>query len=127
MITVIIGLELGYCFFKCPIFVIRQLFYFGFEVVLKLFFRNAANGCVLWLKTDVAQIVEHGEEGYLGKLGNARDEHKLLIFVICLQDGEDVPVDCGAFFVMRRFPGMLQGRIVFIHKDGHLLSGLLEG
>ncbi len=45
------------------------------------------------IKTDVAQIVEHREERNLRKLGDARDEDKLLVFVISFENGKHLSID----------------------------------
>ncbi len=73
------------------------------------------------LKADVAQIVEHREERDLRKLGDAGDEDKLLVFVICLENGKNLSIDSGTCFVLRSLPGMLQWRVVFIDENGNLL------
>ena len=72
-----------------------------------------------------AQIVEYREERNLGKLGDTRNEDKLLVSVICLENGKNLTINSGTCFVMRSFPRMLQWRVVFIDEDGNLLSGLL--
>ena len=59
------------------------------------------------------------------KLGDAGDEDKLFVFIICLENGKNLSIDSGTCFVIRSLPGMLQWRIVFIDEDGNLLSGLL--
>ncbi len=85
------------------------------------FLRNTADGCIFRLKADVAQIVEHREERNLRKLGDAGDEDKLLVFIICLENGKHLSINSGTCFVLRSLPGMLQWRVVFIDENGNLL------
>lgn len=52
------------------------------EVVGNFLFRNAADGGVRCIKTDVAQIIENREERNLSELGDARDKDETLVFVL---------------------------------------------
>ena len=125
MITIIICGQLGYSFIVGPVLIFCQFADFRFEITQHLFLRYATDGCILWLKTDVAQVVEYREERNLRKLGNAGDEDELLIFVVSFQYGKHLSIDAGTCFVLRCLPGMLQRRVVFIDKDGNLLPCLL--
>ena len=124
MIAIVIGRQLCHGFVVGAVLIRSQFVDFGFEIAEHFFLRNAADGSVFGLKTDVAQIVEYGEERDLRKLGDACDEDKLLVFVVRLQDGKDLSVDAGAGLVVRRLPGVLQRRIVLVDEDGHLLPCL---
>ena len=124
MIAVVVGRQQRHGFVECAALIFCQFADFGLEIAKHFFLRDAADGRVFGLKTDVAQIVEHGEEGDLRKLGDARDKDKLLVFVVRLQDGEDLSVDAGAGLVVGRPPGVLQRRVVLVDEDGHLLPRL---
>ena len=127
MIAVIICRQLCYSFIECPVFVFCQFVDFRLKIAQHLFFRNTTDGCIFRLKADVAQIVEYREERDLRKLGDAGDEDKLFVFVICLENGKNFPIDRGACFMLRSLPGMLQWRIVFINEDGNLQASLFVG
>ena len=124
MIAVVVGRQQRHGLVECAVLIFCQFVDFGLEIAKHFFLRDAADGRVFGLKTDVAQIVEHGEEGDLRKLGDARDEDKLLVFVVRLQDGEDLSVDAGAGLVVGRPPGVLQRRVVLVDEDGYLLARL---
>ena len=125
MIAVVVGRQQRHGLVECAVLIFCQFADFGLEIAEHFFLRDAADGRVFGLKTDVAQIIEYGEEGDLRKLGDARDEDKLLVFVVCLQDGEDLSVDAGAGLVVGRPPGVLQRRVVLVDEDGHLLARLV--
>ena len=125
MIAVVIGRQLRHGFVVGVVLIRSQLVDFGFEIAEHFFLRNTADGSVFRFKTDVAQVVEYGEERDLRKLGDARDEDKPLVFVVRLQDGKDLSVDAGAGFVVRRLPGVLQRSVVLVDENGHLLPCLV--
>ena len=77
-------------------------------------------------QTDVAQVVEYGEEGDLCELGDARDEDETLVFVFFFQDGKHGLVDGCAGIMLRSLPGVLQWRIILIDEDNRLFSGILK-
>ena len=125
MIAVIICRQLRYSFIECPVFVFCQFIDFRLKIAQHLFFRNTTDGCIFRLKADIAQIIEYREERNLRKLGDAGDEDKLLVFIICLENGKNLSINRGTCFVVRSFPGMLQWRIVFVNENGNLLASLL--
>ena len=127
MVAVVIFLQSVVGFLCRPFVARRHLFQLRLEVLPDLFLRNAAEGSVFGLETDVGQVVECGEQGDLRKLGDARDEDKLLVLVVSLQDGEHLPVHCRASLVLGSFPGMLQGGVVLVDEDDDLLSRLPVG
>lgn len=75
-------------------------------------------------QTDVAEVIEHREEGNLRKLGNASDKDKLLILIISLQDGKNTTIDCCTTFMFWCLPRMLKRSVIFIYEDGNLLTSL---
>ena len=125
MIAVVVGRQQRHGLVECAALIFCQFADFGLEIAEHFFLRDAADGRVFGFETDVAQIVEYGEEGDLCKLGDARDEDKLLVFVVRLQDGEDLSVDAGAGLVVGRPPGVLQRRVVLVDEDGYLLARLV--
>ena len=71
-----------YSFIEGAALIFCQFVYLGSEIAQHLVLGNAAEGSIFWIKTDVAQIVEHREERDLSKLGDACDEDKLFVFVV---------------------------------------------
>ena len=127
MITIIISRQLCYGFIESPVVLGCQFTDFRLEITESFFLRNTADGSIFWIKTDIAQVIEHRKEGNLCKLGDTCDKDKLLVFIICLKNGKHFSIDICARLMLRSLPGMLQWRIVFINKNRHLLSCLLAG
>ena len=125
MITIIVGCQLCHSLVEVPIVLCSQLIDFRLEITQDFFLGNTANGGIFWLKTDVAQIVEYREERDLRKLGDTCDEDKLLVFVISLEDGKNTTINSCTCFMLRSFPGMLQGRVVFVDENRHLKPGFI--
>jgi len=97
------------------------------EVHADFLLRNAADGGVLRQETDVGEVVQYREEGYLCELGDARDEHQSLVLVGCFQNSKDFAVYFRAFFMLWCLPRVLKGRVVFIDENGDLLPCLFVG
>ena len=106
---------------------LSHLLHLRHEIVHNLLLGYSANGGILRLETDVHQIVEHGEERNLRKLGYACDEDKALHLVICLQNGKHLAVEGCAGFVLRGMPRVLKRRVILVDKYGYLLAGLVVG
>ena len=94
MIAIIIGFQLFDGFIYCPSIILSHRLYLWHKIFGDFLLGNTTNGCVWSVKTDVAEVIEHREEGNLRKLSNASDKDKLLILIICLQDGKDTAIDC---------------------------------
>lgn len=124
MISIIIGFQLFYGFIYNPSIILSHRLYLWHKVVGDFLLGNTTNGCVWSIKTDVAEVIEHGEEGNLCKLSDARDEDKLLILIIRLQDGKDAAIDISTTFMLRCLPKMLERSIIFINEDSNLLTSL---
>ena len=125
MITIIISRQLRYGFIESPVVLGCQFTDFWLEITESFVFGNTAKSCIFRIKADIAQVIEHREEGNLCKLGDTCDKDKLLVFIISLEDGKHFSIDTRACLMLRSLPGMLQRRIVFINKNRHLLSCLL--
>ena len=106
---------------------LSHLLHLRHEVVHNLLLGYSTNGGILRLETDVHQIVEHGEEGNLRKLGDTCDEDKAFHLVICLQDGKHLAIEGCAGFVLRGMPRVLKRRVILVDKYGYLLAGLVVG
>ena len=122
MITVIVSCQLYYGFFKSPFFFSCQFTNFRLKITESFFFGNTAESCIFRIKADVTQVVEYREKRNLCKLSDTRNEDKLLVFVLCFQDGKHFSIDTCARLVLRSLPRMLQWRIVFIDKNCYLLA-----
>ena len=77
---------------------------FRLEVRAYLLLRDAADGGILGQETYLGKIVKHGEQGYLRELGDARDKHQPLVFIIGLQYGEHLAVHFRAAAVLGGVP-----------------------
>ena len=109
MVTIIVGFQLLNGLFRCPPVFLPHSLYLRHEVVGNLLLGDTAKGGILWIKADVGEVVENGEEGDLRKLGYAGYEHELFILVVCLQYGEYLAIDSCALFVVGSLLRMLQG------------------
>ena len=125
MIAVIICRQIGYCFVECPVFIFCQLIDFQLEISKHFFLGNTADGSIFRLKADIAQIIKYREERDLRKLGDAGDEDKFFVFILCFQDCKYFSIDICTCFMLWSLPGMLQRGVVFIDKNGNLLSGFV--
>ena len=119
MITIIIIFQIGMSFPHCPIITLGHLFQFGLEVLSNFLLCNSAKGCIFRQETDVGQVIEHREQGYLCKLGDTRNKDKLFILIIHLEHGKYRPIDGCTCFMLRSPPRMLQRRIVFVDKNAN--------
>ena len=104
MIAVVIGLQSSHRLFFCPSVRLAHCLHFGSEIVGYLLSGDTADGCKRLVETDVAEIVEDREEGYLRELRDAGDEDETLVFVVGFQYGKHLSIDAGACFVLRSLP-----------------------
>ena len=108
MISIVICSELLQRLLRSPSVSFSHRLNLRHEVFGNFLFRNAADGSVWCIKTDVAQVIEYREEGDLSELGNARDEDEALVLVLFFQDGKHGLVDGCAGIMLWSLPGMLQ-------------------
>ena len=93
-----------------------------------LFSGDAAKCRVLGHHGDIAQIVQSGEDAELAELGDARDEHELLIGVAHLHHLVELLHDAAHLLQLVRFVEIIQqGRIVLVEDDDGLQAGLPVG
>ena len=126
MISVVKRRELLQRLLRSPSVFFSHCLNLRYEVFGNFLFRNAADGGVGCIKTDVAQIIENREERNLSELSDARDEDEAFVLVLFFQDGKHGFIDGCAGFMLRSLPGMLQWRIILINEDNRLFSGLLK-
>ena len=104
VIAVVIGLQSSHRLFFCPSVRLAHRLHFWTEIVGYLLSGDAADGCKRLVETDVAEIVEDREEGYLRELRDAGDEDETLVLVVGFQYGEHFAVDCCTRLMVGRFP-----------------------
>ena len=104
MIAVVIGLQSSHRLFLCPSVRLAHRLHFWTEIVGYLLSGDAADGCKRLVETDVAEIVEDREEGYLRELRDAGDEDETLVLVVGFQYGEHFAVNCCTRLMVGRFP-----------------------
>ena len=127
MITIIVIFKTVVCLPDSPIVTDSHSLQFRLEVIAYFLFRYATDGGIFRQETDIGEVVKHGEQGYLCELGDARDEHKLLILVIRFQYREHLPVRCSTLIVLWRVPGVLKRSVILIDKYGDPHPCLLVG
>lgn len=104
VIAVVVGLQTSHCLLLSPSVRLAHCLHFGSEIVGYLLSGDAADGCKRLVKTDVAEIVEDREEGYLRELRDAGDEDETLVLVVGFQYGEHFAVDRCTRLMVGRFP-----------------------
>lgn len=82
MISVVIDRELLLRLLWSPSVFFSHRLNLRHEVVGSFLFRDAADGGVGCIKTDVTQVVENREKRNLSELGDARDEDETLVLVL---------------------------------------------
>ena len=127
VIAVVVGLQANHCLLLSPSVRLAHRLHFRTEIVGYLLGSDTADGCKRLVETDVAEIVENGEEGDLRELRDAGDENETFVLVVGFQNGEHFAVDRCTRLMVGHFPGMLQWRVVLVYQYRHRLASLLAG
>ena len=104
MIAVVVVFQILESLLHSPAVLIRHRPYLWHEVVVYLLLGDTAYCCILRHEADVGEIVEHGEQRDLRKLGDAREENETLVLHTRLQHGEHTSIYSCACLMLRSVP-----------------------
>ena len=126
MITIIVLFQFCQHFITHYLHFFRQQIQIIAHLLLYFFFRNAADGSIRFIHTDVLDIIQFTEDAQLGKLCDTGEEHKTQIRITSFQRtieiAHHIPKDRQILFLMNN---VKKRSVVFINEDNDLPTGLL--
>ena len=127
MITIIVLFQFCQHFITHYLHFFRQQIQIIAHLLLYFFFRNAADGSIRFIHTDVLDIIQFTEDAQLGKLRDSGQKHIAQIRVTGFQRTVEVThhiAKYGQILILMHY--IKKRSIIFVNQDNNLLAGLLK-